>query len=181
MIQFEDCEFVQMRSFDDEPAFFAQMGQFFASATVRRDCGGYPLSDGLRHRWFIVRYKDQSRVLGFVSIEHRTNAVRIRDGYLRPEARKRGLFRALRQQVLNYIDDLGQSCTARVLEPCAEHLVAHGFAIQSTRGNWVTLTRPAHVASSQSDESGQGPLSRTRRSAARAAHRSAEPDPQAPA
>jgi len=181
MIQFEDCEFVQMRSFDDEPAFFAQMGQFFASATVRRDCGGYPLSDGLRHRWFIVRYKDQSRVLGFISIEHRTNTVRIRDGYLRPEARKRGLFRELRQQVLDYIDDLGQSCTARVLEPCAAHLLPYGFTIQSARGNWVTLTRPAHVARSQSDEPGQSPISRTRRSAAGAARRSAEPDSPTPA
>jgi len=181
MIPFEDCEFVQMRSFDDESAFFAQMGQFFASATVRRDCGGYPLSDGLRHRWFIVRYKDQSRVLGFISIEHRTNAVRIRDGYLRPEARKRGLFRALREQVLDYIDALGQSCTTRVLEPCAAYLIPHGFTIQSTRGNWVTLTRPAYVARSQSDESGQGAVSRTRRSAAGAARRSAQSDSQTPA
>ncbi|WYX62888.1 hypothetical protein WJ971_12965 [Achromobacter xylosoxidans] len=34
--------FEQLRSYDDEPAFFALMGRFFASANVRRDCGGYP-------------------------------------------------------------------------------------------------------------------------------------------
>jgi len=154
MIHFEDCEFFQMRSFDDEPAFFAQMGRFFASATVRRDCGGYPLSDGLRHRWFIVRHLDQARVLGFISIEHQAAGIRIRDGYLRTEARKLGLFRTLRQQVLDYIDDLEQACTTRVLEHCVPHLLPHGFIIQSTRGNWVTLARPAHVASSQSDKPG---------------------------
>jgi len=143
MIPLDECEFIQMRSFDDEPAFFAQMGRFFASATVRRDCGGYPLSDGLRHRWFIVRH--QARVLGFISIEQQANAVHIRDGYLRADARKLGLFRALRGQVLDYIDALGQECSARVQQHCAPLLLPHGFTVQSTRGNWVTLTRPAHA------------------------------------
>jgi len=141
MIPLEDCEFIQMRSFDDEPAFFAQMGRFFASPTVRRDCGGYPLSDGLRHRWFIVRSKNDARALGFISIEHQATSVRIRDGYLRTEARKLGLFRALRAQVLDYIDALEQDCIARVQQHCTPFLLPHGFIIQSTRGNWVTLTR----------------------------------------
>ncbi|MDI2457121.1 hypothetical protein [Pseudomonas aeruginosa] len=46
MIRPQDCEILQWRSFDDEAAFFASMGRFFASARVRRECGGYPLSDG---------------------------------------------------------------------------------------------------------------------------------------
>ena len=31
---------------------------FFASARVRRECGGYPLSDGPYHRWFVLRRQD---------------------------------------------------------------------------------------------------------------------------
>ena len=109
-------DFLLLRSYDDEAAFFAQMGRFFASATVRRDCGGYPLNDGPRHRWFIVRRHHHARVLGFISIELQSGAVRIRDGYVRPEARQLGLFRALRQRVLDHIDELDQPCTVRV--PC---------------------------------------------------------------
>ena len=56
-------DFLLLRSYDDEAAFFAQMGRFFASATVRRDCGGYPLNDGPRHRWFIVRRHHHARLL----------------------------------------------------------------------------------------------------------------------
>ncbi|MDF5996247.1 hypothetical protein P4200_23715 [Pseudomonas aeruginosa] len=55
MIRPQDCEILQWRSFDDEAAFFASMGRFFASARVRRECGGYPLSDGPYHRWFVLR------------------------------------------------------------------------------------------------------------------------------
>ncbi len=32
MIRPQDCEILQWRSFDDEAAFFASMGRFFASA-----------------------------------------------------------------------------------------------------------------------------------------------------
>ena len=73
-------DFLLLRSYDDEAAFFAQMGRFFASATVRRDCGGYPLNDGPRHRWFIVRRHHHARVLGFISIELQSGAVRIAEG-----------------------------------------------------------------------------------------------------
>ncbi|MFU4343144.1 hypothetical protein ACM73M_22540 [Pseudomonas aeruginosa] len=55
MIRPQDCEILQWRSLDDEAAFFACMGRFFASARVRRECGGYPLSDGPYHRWFVLR------------------------------------------------------------------------------------------------------------------------------
>lgn len=54
MIRPQDCEILQWSSFDDEAAFFASMGRFFASARVRRECGGYPLSDGPYHRWFVL-------------------------------------------------------------------------------------------------------------------------------
>ncbi|GLZ24007.1 hypothetical protein Pstu01_06770 [Stutzerimonas stutzeri] len=158
MIQLQDCEFLQLRSYDDEAAFFAQMGRFFASPTVRRECGGYPLNDGPRHRWFIVRHKGQARVLGFISIEHQADAVRIRDGYVRTEARGRGLFRELRQQVLGYIDDLGRPCSLCVPQPCTAFLSPYGFHVQSTRGNWVTLKRSAHAAGSEPDGAGRSPV-----------------------
>lgn len=47
-----ECNVLTLRSFDDEAAFFALLGRFFASPGVRRACGGYPLNDGPRYRWF---------------------------------------------------------------------------------------------------------------------------------
>ncbi|MDF5936479.1 hypothetical protein P4126_27660 [Pseudomonas aeruginosa] len=90
MIRPQDCEILQWRSFDDEAAFFASMGRFFASARVRRECGGYPLSDGPYHRWFVLRRQGDTRILGFVSLEQHPDVVRLRDAYLRAEARGRG-------------------------------------------------------------------------------------------
>lgn len=150
--------FEQLRALDDEAAFFAQMGRFFASATVRRECGGYPLNDGPRHLWFIARHQVQARVMGFISVEHLADRVHIRDAYLRSEARQQGLFRELRRQVLEYIDGLGQPCTTSVPKPCVERLLPHGFHIQSTRGNWVTLKRSANATSSESDQPGRNPV-----------------------
>lgn len=83
MIRPQDCEILQWRSFDDEAAFFASMGRFFASARVRRECGGYPLSDGPYHRWFVLRRQGDTRILGFVSLEQHPDVVRLRDAYLR--------------------------------------------------------------------------------------------------
>ncbi|MDU3294865.1 MAG: N-acetyltransferase, partial [Pseudomonas aeruginosa] len=118
MIRPQDCEILQWRSFDDEAAFFASMGRFFASARVRRECGGYPLSDGPYHRWFVLRRQGDTRILGFVSLEQHPDVVRLRDAYLRAEARGRGLFRTLRERVLGHVDQLGLACTTRAPLAC---------------------------------------------------------------
>lgn len=171
-----DYDFLQLCSYDDETAFFAQMGRFFASATVRRDCGGYPLNDGPRHRWFIVRLRGHARVLGFVSIELLAGTARIRDGYIRPEARRRGLFRALLQCVLDYIDERGLPCAMRVPRDCVAPLLPHGFHIQTTRGNWVTLKRNTHATHSRPGEPDQNAVQRIEESAFRPTSRSHQPN-----
>ena len=144
-----DYEYTQLRSVEDEAGFFAQMGWFFASPNVRRECGGYPLNDGQLYRWFVVRQR--GRVLGFISLEQRSDIIRIRDGFVRAEARGRGLFRALRAQALYYIDQQRIVCSARVTSRSAELLAPYGFTVQSTRGNWVTMERRSHAASRESD------------------------------
>lgn len=141
------------RSFDDETAFFAKMGRFFASATVRRECGGYPLNDGPRHRWFTVRQENDSRILGFVSIEHQADEVRIREGYLRVEARDKGLFRELRTRVLAYIDERGLAAKVQVLQSNVHLLTPYGFEVHSVRGQWVTLRRNRYAESRAADQS----------------------------
>lgn len=144
-----DYEYTQLRSVEDESGFFAQMGWFFASPNVRRECGGYPLNDGPLYRWFVVRQR--GRVLGFISLEQRSDIIRIRDGFVRAEARGRGLFRALRTQALDYIDRQGIVCSARVTSHSADLLTPYGFTVQSTRGNWVTMERRSHAANHESD------------------------------
>ncbi|MCS9374930.1 hypothetical protein N1E56_27730, partial [Pseudomonas aeruginosa] len=166
VIRPQDCEILQWRSFDDEAAFFASMGRFFASARVRRECGGYPLSDGPYHRWFVLRRQGDTRILGFVSLEQHPDVVRLRDAYLRAEARGRGLFRTLRERVLGHVDQLGLACTTRAPQACARLLEPHGFAVHSTRGSWVTLMRKAHGTDKDTDGASRGAVRRTTRVAA---------------
>ncbi|RRI67402.1 N-acetyltransferase [Pseudomonas aeruginosa] len=166
MIRPQDCEILQWRSFDDEAAFFASMGRFFASARVRRECGGHPLSDGPYHRWFVLRRQGDTRILGFVSLEQHPDVVRLRDAYLRAEARGRGLFRTLRERVLGHVDQLGLACTTRAPQACARLLEPHGFAVHSTRGSWVTLMRKAHGTDKDTDGASRGAVRRTTRVAA---------------
>lgn len=140
-----------------------------------------PLSDGPRYLWFIVRRHASKRVLGFISIELLSGEVRIRDGYVRPEARQLGLFRALRQRVLEYIDALNQPCVLRVPWDCAALLQPYGFQVHLTRGNWATLKRNTHATRSEPDEPGPAPVQRTAEPAAARADRSHQPDPPMPA
>ncbi|WP_231852666.1 MULTISPECIES: GNAT family N-acetyltransferase [Pseudomonadota] len=181
MTLFAKYDFTQIRSADGEAAFFSHMGYFFASPSVRRECGGYPLNDGPLYRWFIVRRKGEARVLGFISIEQRSDIVRLREGYLRAEARGRGLFGELRRQVLEHVDGLGLSCTARVQQTAAKFLEPHGFNVQSSRGSWVTLERQKYATSNQPDEPGRSPVHRTGQPATGEASRSHQPDPPAAA
>jgi len=176
----EEYMFAQLRSFDDEALFFGLMGRFFASPAVRRECGGYPLNDGPRYRWFIALSKGNARVLGFISIEHQDDKIRIRDGYVRAEARQRGLFRRLCQQVLAYVDGLGLACTTRVPQECVPLLASHGFEIHTTRGNWATLKRNAHAAigtNAGADAASRSPVSGTGPTPSGAAGGGHQPDP----
>ncbi|MEK0246844.1 GNAT family N-acetyltransferase [Raoultella sp. BAC10a-01-01] len=146
-------EFFQLRSVDNENLFFSNMGYFFASPAVRRECGGYPLNNGPMYRWFVVRRAEDERVLGFISIEHRSDIIRIREGYLRPEARGRGLFSELMRRVLDYVDQHMLDATTRVTQPSAELLQPYGFSTRASRGCWVTLERKAHAGNCELGES----------------------------
>lgn len=147
MSSFGHFQITEMRSADDEAAFFAVMGRFFASAAVRKDCGGYPLNDGPAYRWFVAHREPGPEILGFMGIEEQTDIVRIRYGYVCPEYRGNGLFRALRTQVLACADNLGAECFANVPQICVQPLAPYGFSAHSIRGNWVMLKRNAHAPS----------------------------------
>lgn len=136
--------YLTMRSLDDEAMFFSLLGRFFASPSVRRECGGYPLNDGPRYRWFVVQRILDQRALGFISIEEQPRLVRIRDGYVRPEARGYGLFRELRRRVLDHVEQLNVKAVARLPAACVPHLQRHGFTVISARGQWVTLEKTAY-------------------------------------
>lgn len=140
------CDFQVLCSAQCEAAFFACMGPFFASRAVRRECGGYALDDGPAYRWFVARRRSDARVLGFISIEQGPGLVRIRHGYVVPEARGQGLFRQLRTQVLEHADALGARCTACLPQACLAFLAPWGFQVQRRRGNWVTLERAAYAS-----------------------------------
>lgn len=134
-------KFQQLRSVENETAFFSLMGRFFASPSVRRDCGGYPLCDGPRYRWFIVQRIGESRVLGFISVEESGAGARIRDGYVRPECRGRGLFRELLRRVNAYIEQEELSAEVRLRSAAVACFHGHGFTVRSVRGQWITMEK----------------------------------------
>ncbi|WP_236186194.1 GNAT family N-acetyltransferase [Pseudomonas protegens] len=138
-------EFTEICSMEDEARFFSLLGRFFASPHVRRECGGYPLNDSPFHRWFVAVHKADSRVVGFASIEHRSGILMWREAYVRAEARGRGVFRTLRQQVLTYVDCHQLTCTTRVPDNSVPFLEPHGFTLRATRGKWATLERKQYA------------------------------------
>ncbi len=138
-----DCDFEILRSADGEPAFFACMGRFFASPLVRRECGGYALNDGPRYQWFVARRRSDARVLGFVSIEEVAGGLRIREGYVCPEARGHGLFGELCRRVLRHADERRAALTACVRAQALPFVLSLGFQECSRRGSWITLARTA--------------------------------------
>lgn len=145
MIAPGSVQFSEMRSADEETAFFSVMGRFFASAAVRKDCGGYPLNDGPSYRWFVARRAPTAEVLGFIGVEQQAGIFRIRYGYVCPAVRGTGLFRALRTKVLACIDDLSAESWTSVPQACVQQLAPYGFIIHSARGTWVRLKRNAHA------------------------------------
>ncbi|MBN3846962.1 transcriptional regulator [Paraburkholderia sp. Ac-20342] len=140
-----EFELSELRSIDDEAHFFSSLGWFFSNPSVRRECGGYPLNDGPFYRWFVAKHKREHRTLGFASIEHKGDTLMWREGYVRAEARGCGLFRALRNNVLDYVDRHELHCTTRVFVASIPLLEPYGFCVRSTRGKWVTLEREQHV------------------------------------
>lgn len=141
MIDIVKCEFFQWRSLENEAFFFSHMGRFFASPNVRRACGGYPLNDGPRYRWFIAVQEAEPRVLGFISIEECADLIQIRAGYIRPEVRGMGLFRKLRNLTLNYIVEANKKANTRVLEQQVPYWEPLGFRACRRRGAWITLEK----------------------------------------
>ncbi|WP_238348431.1 N-acetyltransferase [Pseudomonas sp. RW10S2] len=158
MIRLDDCRFALWRSSENEITFFAQMGRFFASRTVRRECGNYPLDDGPRYRWFVVQNAQASHVLGFISVEHLGDRLHMRQGYVRPEARGVGLFRTLRDTVLAYADKQDLPLLTRIPTRCVPFLLAHGFTVQGERGTWTTLMRIRHARSKTIDPGRRDPV-----------------------
>lgn len=136
-----EFQFLQLRSLDDEPMFFAMMGRFFASAGVRRACGGYPLNDGPLYLWFLAQRTSDPRVLGFISIEHKAKHIQIRDGYVRPEVRGQGLFRELRSRVFEHIATQDLPAFVRIPSASIPYFSRHGFAVRAARGSWVTMEK----------------------------------------
>jgi len=131
-----EFEFSVLRSIDDEAHFFALLGRFFSSPFVRRECGGYPLNDGPFYRWFVAMHKGERRVAGFASIEHKGSVLMWREGYVRAEARGRGLFRALRTNVLEYVDQHKLHCTTRVFAASVPllQLMDSAFVLRAANG-----------------------------------------------
>lgn len=158
----DEYECVWLKSLDDEAGFFALMGRFFASANVRRDCGGYPLCDNPRYLWLVIKHRNSTRVLGFISVERVNGQARIRQAYLRPEERGQGLFRRLLRHVLDEADRLGLTCTTTVMKKDAPFLERGGFQIQSCRGQWIHMLRKPHARSHDPDQENRSPAQRVK-------------------
>lgn len=145
MQDLENYEFCRISSSEDEYTFYAKMGYFFSSSRVRRECGGYALNNSSLYHWFVVCHKnDRNRILGFISIEETSFMIHIREGYVRREVRGLGLFKKLKQCVLDYVDAQGKNVSVRIMLAQQKYLRPYGFVVTYFRGNWVSMTRKAN-------------------------------------
>ncbi|MBW7903132.1 MAG: GNAT family N-acetyltransferase [Rhodocyclaceae bacterium] len=127
----------------DEAGFFGKLGRYFASPQIRRECGGYPLNDGADYRWLVAMNKRDLRVVAFLSIEHKTDMIVLRNGYVEPEWRGKGVFRELLRQALHYIDHHHLPALGNLPAASAAALKKLGFRAVSKRGAWVKIERIA--------------------------------------
>lgn len=132
-----------MSSAKDGPKFWEKMGPFFASPQVRKDLGGYPMNDSEDMVWLVALDKRRFDVAGFISLQPRGDRLHLRDGYVCPESRGKGVFSELLGKSLHYAFQHKATVETRAPASCRELLEGTGFStVREVGKNWVDMEKP---------------------------------------
>lgn len=130
-----------MSSASDGEKLYAKIGRYLGSPHVRRECGGYPINDGMDYRWMVALEKRGLTPCGFLNFEITQKGAVLHNGYVDAKHRGQGIFREMLRQALATIDHAKASVTTTVLPASAEYLIKHGFSEIGRRGTWIKIER----------------------------------------
>ncbi|MEX0746183.1 MAG: GNAT family N-acetyltransferase [Phycisphaeraceae bacterium] len=129
-----------MSSAKDGGKFWEKMGPFFASPEVRKAIGGYPMNDSKSMVWLVAIDKRRFDVAGFVSLEAVGERLRMRDAYVCPESRGKGVFSELLGKCLHYARQQEAPIETRAPAACREILSRAGLSlIREVGKHWVDM------------------------------------------
>lgn len=128
-----------MRSRDDEEKFFAKLGKYFASKTIRDEMGGYPMNDSPAHAWLVAIDKRTFHAIGFVSLEDKKDHLVLHDFYVQEAHRGKGVMTTLLQKSDHFAD--GRKMIGKVPRSCSALFEKQGFTVAGSQTNWVTITK----------------------------------------
>lgn len=122
----------------DHPSFYLLMGPWLASRAVQRELGMPPWDDPGKV-WYLFLEDDVLR--GFAGTVESARGLRLCSIYVLPEARGRGVFRALLDAILSANE--GKRITATVTDASLHECLKRGFVAVGKRGKYTNVELPA--------------------------------------
>ncbi len=126
---------------DEKRRLFCLLGEYFASAALRREFGR-PMSSDDNHVWFLAL--DGKAVAAFASLHIRkSGSAELCHAYTNPEYRRQGLNTELTRRRIEWARESGLvKVLVTTVDPSREHrYVPHGFRHHRRRGRWAVFTR----------------------------------------
>jgi L-amino acid N-acyltransferase YncA len=130
---------------DGNEEFWAKMGPFFASPTVRNAVGGFMTSDA-RFTWWVAF--ERGRVIGFCAARaDKKNAMYLTYAYVLPDHRGQGVYDALFHARMKDVLKTNPTRLWAVVNPKSEKIFySEGFVKTGARGQYDIVERVEEAA-----------------------------------
>jgi GNAT superfamily N-acetyltransferase len=133
--------FKLMSTSADEREFYGKMGKFFASKTVRKETGGYPINNEPDWQRIVAMEKRRFEIVGFINMEPRDDSLFIHDYYVVAEHRGKGIFSELIKKAAYYASAEKKQLVASVNKKLQKAFEGRGFEAEREKGVWLTMRR----------------------------------------
>ena len=124
----------------DKSYFYSLMGESFALKSVRKEA---PYLDNEPGRvWFVaIQNKPVKHVIGFVSLQEETTKIILKNDYVYPEYRRKGVYNALNEKRLEYAKSFGKPIAITAIKECSNYYKRLGFKITNSLAKYDTLLK----------------------------------------
>jgi len=134
-MKYKDYDIFLMNSAEDKKKFYAEMGEFFVRADVRKDLDGYPLNNTDERLWYVAYCHDKP--IGFRSFEIHGEKAEYGDAWVDPEHRGKSLYNKMLELSIAYTKDHGAKYINAIGNAnSTPALKKHGFEIYRKRGRF---------------------------------------------
>lgn len=137
-------EYEQTSSLQDN--FYANMGYLFASKKIRKELGGYPLSNDDNWTWLIAKLDGE--IIGFAAIEPQKTSLRLDVIHVLHKIASKeadAIYGKLLFLTTNFADKNKMAITATVPKVLLEMFKEHGFEETKIKGTkWINIRREKH-------------------------------------